>query len=56
MDSKKKLIKRLMARVGYYEIDSLRRENVASENTQLTESVILVGRRRKLFKEELVCN
>jgi len=38
--------------VGYYEIDSLRRENVANKNTQQTESVILARRlRRKLFKE-----
>jgi len=38
--------------VGYYEIDSLRRENFANKNTQLTEeSVILTRRpRRKLFK------
>jgi len=43
-----------MARVGYYEIDSLKGENVANENTQLTESVILARRRRKLFEEELV--
>jgi len=38
--------------VGYHEIDSLRRENVANKNTQQTESVILARRqRRKLFKE-----
>lgn len=38
--------------VGYYEIDSLRRDNVANKNTQQTESVILARRlRQKLFKE-----
>jgi len=38
--------------VGYYEIDSLRRDNVANKNTQQTENVILARRlRRKLFKK-----
>lgn len=38
--------------VGYYEIDSLRRDNVANKNIQQTESVILARRlRQKLFKE-----